>query len=151
MHLFCNTSGSGSEMEQSSSVSPLHLLLQLALVITSQCLLYVVFYVLKHQEQKPWELPFIPLIFVDLFSHKRLPNFGKGQQSRGDTAGFRFLLSNNFRQGEQVVFILVVRKAEITFWATDHGMPREPDCPLLASSDSYCTADKPVRLKGPLS
>lgn len=151
MHLFCNMSGSDSEMEQSSSVSPLHLLVQLALLITPQCLLYVVFYLLKHQEPKSWGLPFIPLIFVELFSHKMLPSFGKGQQSRGDTAGFRFVHSNHFRQGEQVVFILVVRKAEITSWATDHGMPREPDCPLLASSDSYCTADKPVRLKGPLS
>lgn len=59
-------------------------------------------------------MPFIPLIFVKLFSHERLPSFGKGQQSRGDTAGFRLVLSNHFRQGEQVVFIPVVRKAEIT-------------------------------------
>lgn len=45
MHLFCNMSGSDSETEQSSSVSPLHLLVQLAVITTLQCLLYVVFYV----------------------------------------------------------------------------------------------------------
>lgn len=38
MHLFCNMSGSDSETEQSSSVSPLRLLVQLAVIITPQCL-----------------------------------------------------------------------------------------------------------------
>lgn len=71
MHLFCNMSGSDSDMEQTSSVSPLHLMVHLALVIMPQCLLYVVFYVLKHQEPKSWGLLFIPLIFVELFSHKK--------------------------------------------------------------------------------
>lgn len=104
MHLFCNMSGSNSEMEQSSSV--------LSTAFTGSDSTYhhisvfivcIMFYVLKHQEPKSWGLAFIPLIFVELFSRKRLPSFGKGQQSRGDTAGFRFVFSNHFKQGEQVV------------------------------------------------
>lgn len=96
MHLFYNRSGSDSEMEQSSSGSPLHLLVWLALIITLWCLFYIVFYVSKYGKPKSCRLEEYLLFLWFLWScswHKRLPGFGKGQQSRSDTAGFRFILS----------------------------------------------------------
>ena len=96
MHLFYNRSGSHPATAQSSAGSLLPVLVCLALVITLQCLSYVVVYVSKHCEPKSCGLEdyllFLPFLW-GCSQHKRWPSFGQGQQGRGSAAGCRCSLS----------------------------------------------------------